>query len=257
MRSYEEIAEAVFKRRDEYVKKQKERMKMLRKITAAAACVCFVIAIGFAVRYTDIIRDPGVAEPDPTLQTEETVPTEPPATEPPATEPSGNGEGMGGDPDAERKMKYERDFHSIQGVLVKYVGNEEIGRWEEWSNYDSDKFTLVNFLEFYNIPKEKFVELGAQELYGYTDEDVNILYSGDEKAIDQRFASPLTIMVDGVIYVPEWFTTHSVDEIKELGVSVDELSAKVKEWEEHFGSESVFVTSAKAKLEEYTEMDIQ
>ncbi len=49
MKSYKEVAEDVFKRRDEYEKKQRERRRVITRVSAAAACLFVVIGISTSV----------------------------------------------------------------------------------------------------------------------------------------------------------------------------------------------------------------
>lgn len=251
MRSYEEIAEAVFKRRDEYEKKQKERVKMLRKITAAA-CVCFVIAIGFVVRYTDIIRDTGVAEPDPTLQTEETVPTEPPATK-----PSG-GVGEGGTGRLMFEGKYDYNFYGAERRFTNYVGRDEYAEWKK--SYDdsgnSMECTILAFIEYFEIPKEVFEKINNVDgSKAYSDEEVDALYSGNKLLLAEQFMNLNAMLVGDEIYPPKWFVEHSAEEIKSAGITVEMLEEKAVEWKETFGELSDFYGEVELKLDEYKSID--
>ncbi|MCD7776585.1 MAG: hypothetical protein LUH54_04350 [Firmicutes bacterium] len=49
MKSYKEVAEDVFKKRDEYEKKQRERRRIITRVSAAAACLFVVIGISTSV----------------------------------------------------------------------------------------------------------------------------------------------------------------------------------------------------------------
>lgn len=50
MKSYDEIANNIFKRRDEYIAKQKKKKRIIINTVTATVCCCIVLAIGFGLR---------------------------------------------------------------------------------------------------------------------------------------------------------------------------------------------------------------
>lgn len=49
MKSYDEIANVIFKRRDEYIKRQKAKKKKIINTTTTIICCCLVFAVGFGL----------------------------------------------------------------------------------------------------------------------------------------------------------------------------------------------------------------
>lgn len=65
MKSYEEIARNVFRRRDEYLEKRKQRFAVIRKTSAAAACLCLTTVLGtMFLHNADSQQDVSKAEKD-------------------------------------------------------------------------------------------------------------------------------------------------------------------------------------------------
>jgi len=57
MKNYKEVADAVFKRRDEYVAKQKKKRKTVITTLASLFCACIVLTIGFGMWQSGFLKD--------------------------------------------------------------------------------------------------------------------------------------------------------------------------------------------------------
>lgn len=74
MKSYKEMSDAVFRRRDEYNKALEKKKKAALKISLSVCAICLAVTGAFAVfKNTSLIPDPSVTgtKPNGTLQTEE------------------------------------------------------------------------------------------------------------------------------------------------------------------------------------------
>ncbi|MGN1408804.1 MAG: hypothetical protein ACI4XJ_01375 [Eubacteriales bacterium] len=77
-------------------------------------------------------------------------------------------------------------YHLFIASLIDYVGIEEFEQWLDAQNHEEKN--IVNFVRYFNIPKEVF-----EEHYNYTtnyythDYDIDIIYSENEKAIEEYF----------------------------------------------------------------------
>ena len=60
-----------------------------------------------------------------------------------------------------------------------------------------------------------------------------------------------THLVGDEIYPPKWVATHTLDELKAVGITESILEAKCSEWKETFGETSDIYTGAKALLDQY------
>lgn len=68
MKNYNEIANTIFERRDEYLAQQKAKRKKITQITSAVACFVLVAGIGFGMNMDKWVRTQ-LVEPSPTLLT--------------------------------------------------------------------------------------------------------------------------------------------------------------------------------------------
>lgn len=92
-------------------------------------------------------------------------------------------------------------YHKFPGVLTHYVGEDEFDEWIKNVKsvadiYATDKCcyeyaTIVNFVEYFNIPQEDFHMLinNNSNLYYLSDYNLDIIYSGNEKMIQEYYTA--------------------------------------------------------------------
>ena len=208
MKSYEEMAETVFRRIDEYKERQKKRRKVIYTASATLACACLVAAVSFAAwkmkpneppmslgadetsatennRSNPItLQKPTEDITTPTEPTTPTIPTDPQPTDP----PPGNG--------GTRTLCtiHSRAAHSFTDALIKYVGEENFDEWIKDASMSpisdgcrNPEYTVYECIKYFNIPKEVFEEINLKECYNVFYYDVDILYSGDDNAVEEFF----------------------------------------------------------------------
>lgn len=56
MKNYNEIADSLFERRDEYNKAKERRKKTAKKAVLAVSCLCLAVLLGFGVRQSGLFR---------------------------------------------------------------------------------------------------------------------------------------------------------------------------------------------------------
>ena len=102
--------------------------------------------------------------------------------------------------------------------------------YKQWRYNDEPASTDTPKLDFlqgliahFNIPKEKFPVGGL-----YTQEMVDALYSNDETKIKEAFVAPEAIYRNGKIYTPEWLDTHTLEEFKEVGITLEDIANKIE-----------------------------
>lgn len=71
MKTYDEMAESVFRRRDEYIQKKKESRKKTVRLSVSFACVALVLFAGFSLHRKEQINSPAL--PEPAKSTEQTL----------------------------------------------------------------------------------------------------------------------------------------------------------------------------------------
>ena len=95
-------------------------------------------------------------------------------------------------------------------------------------------YSKIEIVEELNIPREKFVELNNRESSRYdhfTEEEIDIIYSGDKKRIAEAFASPWAVVAeDWEIYPIRWLLNNSALTYKEKRIPVDALETVVNRY---------------------------
>ena len=88
----------------------------------------------------------------------------------------------------------DRSFHSIDGILINYVGQDEFYKWVEEKNSESTVFnndeksgctatmTIVNFVNDFNIPRRDFEVINDNFLALAYDYNLDAIYAGKEVA---------------------------------------------------------------------------
>ena len=137
-------------------------------------------------------------------------------------------------------------YHSISGELMDYVGKEGAHAWaESVARSNPEQMTILAFIEEYDIPKEQFIALtqGAvtddylemlgmtreecYEEFGYTDQQIDALYSGDQAAVDRAFCGKLALFneADGQLYSIDWLAEHTAEDYLAAGFPLEEVDA--------------------------------
>ncbi|GHV14141.1 hypothetical protein FACS1894219_09870 [Clostridia bacterium] len=89
-------------------------------------------------------------------------------------------------------------YHTIMGTLTDYIGGEKFEAWrietEQTSKLNATAdckwpdFTIINFIDYFNISRDDFERLYNKTIYYYVvDYDVDVLYSGDKQLIEQYY----------------------------------------------------------------------
>ncbi|MBR5769142.1 MAG: hypothetical protein IKX98_03430, partial [Clostridia bacterium] len=111
----------------------------------------------------------------------------------------------------------------------------------DWRTVQGAAFSLIEIVDELKIPKEKFVELNSRYLeeiratnyfteemifsdYCFTDEEIDIIYSGDKKRIAEAFANPYAVIADDwEIYPLRWIIDNPASAYKDRHISLDAL----------------------------------
>lgn len=86
-----------------------------------------------------------------------------------------------------------------------------------------EDFNIYTFIEYFNVPDET----AREALAGYlTEEQINILLSGDKASITAEFASSYAIVKGRKIYAPLWLERYPTDEWKTAGITKEDIKEK-------------------------------
>ena len=149
-------------------------------------------------------------------------------------------------------MMHNLIYHSFASNFVNYVGQDNFEAWiRSGDENDICGLNIVEFINYFSIPKEKCIELvqerssgidegyfertglTPEEVFGVTilsDEQIDAIYSGDEAQIENAFSGWLAVEADdGNRYSLLWLEKHSPEDYLEAGISPESIDALIDE----------------------------
>ena len=150
--------------------------------------------------------------------------------------------GMGGDTlGMIYASTYQDRLYYFPATLINIVGETEFNAWTEEFNFQYEtpdgtkrpyaEFNLISFLEDFSISKEDFFScLKSEYEVMFTDEELEILYSGTAAQRVAAFISPCAVAVGEKIYTPQWIASHSAEELRAAGLTASQLEEKTQTW---------------------------
>lgn len=155
-------------------------------------------------------------------------------------EPFDNNGDSGGDMNSDFYQPCISQFDSVPGSLLDIRPSGEVDEW--LNNHFSrkgavssikDYLNVYSFITDFNITKEEAASAledyidSEYESVRITQDQFNILFSGDIELITKTFASEYSIVHDDNIYSPEWIYTHSQSDYEAAGINAEDLAEKV------------------------------
>lgn len=129
-----------------------------------------------------------------------------------------------------------------------------------WRYKYGTSFSLLDLIDEFNISKEEFVELYKRAGFDrieLTDEEIDIIYSGDKKRIAEAFAQPYAIVTgDWEVYPLRWIINNPASAYKDRHISLDALETAVNKLVEK-GEQFIYDEDKAAllsRVEEYRKM---
>lgn len=226
----------------------KNRIGVILVLALCLAAVCFFAACGDA---TPEQENPSSSEQGSSVGNLPSEPTDTP-------------EGVGGEFNYEYEGQYSRKMKMFSVTLFRNVcGDEAFQEWVDtfnkpWQENDPNKrpyeeCNLLSFIEDFNVSKEDFktyvtLDDGSCD---FTDEEIDLMYSGTKAQQAAAFANPNAVVVGENIYTPKWIATHSAQEIQAAGITSSMLAEKAASWEKsYFSAEQLApLTQAKTALQ--------
>lgn len=133
-------------------------------------------------------------------------------------------------PDDHKKWVYNLTFTTIPFDLQSYVGkNKDIDEWAQ--SYDW-QISLQAFIEDFGLTadeiKQVLFEQETQFPVEVTPEEVDILCSGDQAAINRTFVSEYAALSEtGDIYTIFWLAEHNAADYQAAGLSADAVASAI------------------------------
>ena len=219
-----------------------------------------------------------------TTSSESSLPDEPISEGTPVdTDASDGQEGTGGDSLRWVDNKYSDRLTSIGKPWCDYVIEktgldiDKFMKSKEWVNeLGVRSFSLMEIIDALNINREKFKEIDNkhitlhQELMSslgysieesalqklcFTDEEIDIIYSGDKKRIAEAFAFPYAVVADNwELYPLRWIIDNPATLYKEREISLDAIQKSVDKIIEDGLVLKADKEALLARIEEYKEL---
>jgi len=192
--------------------------------------------------------------------------------------PADTEEGIGGDNSRWIVNRHSDKLTSIRSPWRDYIfeqtGKYTIEWWDsgEWCTDDNIPFSLIEIIDEVCISKEKFTELNNEKLeqlrnsnsftdevifrdYCFTDEEIDIIYSGDKKRIAEAFAFPYAVVADNwELYPLRWIIDNPATLYKEREISLDAIQKSVDKIIEDGLVKNADKEALLARIEEYKEL---
>lgn len=131
-------------------------------------------------------------------------------------------------------QEHDSSYHSVPGKLIDLVGNDPVMEWynscfEESDPYGrpGESFTIAAFVERFQVSREDFTRCIQDDL---TDEQIDAIYSGDQKQINKAFCGPLAFIneADGELYSIYWLIDHNADDYIAAHLPLDQVRSIVE-----------------------------
>ena len=165
-------------------------------------------------------------------------------------------------------------YTSIDIRLIRYVGEDILSAWES----SGAEFNVHSFIEFTQIPQSTFTSImrpeypeetltnfreifgeeltlsELQDMLGFSLEEIDILYSGDQAAINRAFCGPHGVFneADGQIYGLKWLASHSAEDYVKAGLPLEQVNEVLMRVTEEYSQGSGFFEMAQKTEETLT-----
>ncbi|MCM1329418.1 MAG: hypothetical protein NC253_08265 [Ruminococcus sp.] len=192
-----------------------------------------------------------------TAETTETTAEENEETEMPV--PFING---GGDANSQFYATTNVKLGYIDMSFIDLVGTDEFEKWIGSTSSSQSDLTsvgelanLYSFIGHFDIPddvvREKLVNMriGSPD-DDFTDEEIDLLLSGDGKAVAEYFAADTAIVKDGNLYSLKWVYYHSHADYAARGITPEEIKSRQPMFDKLYLTDEARA-AIKAKIDSY------
>ena len=165
-------------------------------------------------------------------------------------------------------------YTSIDIELINYVGEDILSAWES----SGAEFNIHSFIEFTQIPQSTFTSImrpeypeetltnfreifgeeltlsELQDMLGFSLEEIDALYSGDQAEINRAFCGPYGVFneTDGQIYGLKWLASHSAEDYVKAGLPLEQVNEVLMRVTEEYPQGSGFFEMAQKTEETLT-----
>ena len=192
-------------------------------------------------------------------------------------------DGTGGDSLIWTNNKYSDKLISIDMLWCDYVKEktgvdiDTFAKSKEWANEQGVRsLSLMEIIDDLNITREKFEEVNNKHIeahrelmsslgssteesvfciHCFTDEEIDIIYSGDKKRIAEAFAFPYAVVADNwELYPLRWIIDNPATLYKEREISLEAIQKSVDKIIEDGLVKNADKEALLARIEEYKKL---
>ncbi len=160
-------------------------------------------------------------------------------------------------------------LNNIPVEIMKLRDETEVNNWiNSFPSIDSAALCSVNeyanlfsFISFFKITKDE-AEIAlhdyltaADEQIRITQQEFDVIFSGDIESVTEMFASEYSIVVKDSIYCPNWVYYHTAYDYELAGISKEEIIEKVLKYSD-FDFTDDARTALEKKLSSYTGVEV-
>lgn len=160
----------------------------------------------------------------------------------------------GGDGDYDYDSAYVPKLYSLNSDLLDYISDNNDVDLDYWLQQVTEKVKISSYgtaaptdtpllllaIETFDIPKSAFEDINSQYVQGYesrgkysyieqvcyTQEEIDVLYSGDPVSIAETFATEYAIVKDGRAFAPKFYLNATASELSAYGITDKMVTAK-------------------------------
>lgn len=167
-------------------------------------------------------------------------PADLPAYEAPIADPQPEEEPLNSPKNSPNVDIYATTDLKLGFISMSFVNLVDYDEFDEWINSTSisrseytsvaEAANLYSFIKRFGIPEDKVREILTSERIGsadddFTDEDIDILLSGDNEAIAEHFAADTAIRKGENLYSIYWMLNHTAEDYAAAGITDEDIAA--------------------------------
>lgn len=156
----------------------------------------------------------------------------------------------------EQLAPYAPVYYGIDGFVTELVDDTTLSLWMNQFLYDHannrrgrsiTECNVVNLVKELDIERTSFEKADIQQIY--TREQIDAIYSHDQKLVNAAFVSASALLADGKIFAAEWLMKHDIGHYKYEGITADMLAKYLERLDsEKLGTLSDHISSALKKM---------
>ncbi len=135
----------------------------------------------------------------------------------------------------EHMAPYVPAYYGIDTFVMGLLDKASLTLWMDGFLYDHasnkrgrsiEECTVVELVKEFSIKRADFEKADTQQ--AYTKEQLDAIFSGDQKKVNMAFVSPSALLVNGRVYTAEWLRNNDIGQYQHEGISAEMLADYLK-----------------------------